>query len=75
MEQMIKSVLKSHGELNSNLGSSAARSIIAKEIIEKMHDERQNFYEGLSTFKTFGKGWTRRNQETKEASLQILQNA
>ena len=46
-----------------------------KEIIEKMHDERQNFYEGLSTFKTFGKGWTRRNQETKEASLQILQNA
>ena len=26
---------------------------------------RQEFYEGLSTFDTFGRGWTRRNQETE----------
>ena len=26
---------------------------------------RQKFYESLSTFDTFGKGWTRRNQETE----------
>ena len=26
---------------------------------------RQEFYEGLSTFDTFGRGWTRRNEETE----------
>ena len=38
------------------------------ELIDKLHDSRQKFYEGLSHFKTFGKGWTRRNQETREQS-------
>ena len=39
------------------------------ELIEKMFDVRQSFYEGLSTFDTFGRGWTRRNKETLEQSL------
>ena len=26
---------------------------------------RQEFYESLSTFDTFGRGWTRRNEETE----------
>ncbi len=43
-----------------------------KELIEKMHDKRQGFYEGLKTFDTFGKGWTRRNKETKESALELL---
>ncbi len=43
-----------------------------KEIVEKMYNERQGFYEGLKTFDTFGKGWTRRNKETKEASLDMI---
>jgi len=42
-----------------------------KFIIEKMYDQRQSFYEGLKTFETFGRGWTRRNQETKEAALEM----
>jgi len=37
-----------------------------------MYNERQGFYEGLKTFDTFGKGWTRRNKETKEASLDMI---
>ena len=32
-------------------------------------DIRQNFYESLSTFDTFGRGWTRRNQETEMEAL------
>ena len=32
--------------------------------IEEYTKVRQNFYESLKTFDTFGKGWTRRNQET-----------
>jgi len=42
-----------------------------KIIIEKMYDQRQSFYENLKTFKTFGRGWTRRNEETKETALEM----
>jgi lysozyme family protein len=34
-------------------------------------DERQSYYEQLSTFDTFGKGWTRRVQETTEFALEM----
>jgi len=43
-----------------------------RELIEKMHDKRQGFYGGLKTFDSFGKGWTRRNKETKESALELL---
>jgi len=33
---------------------------------------RQDFYESLSTFETFGRGWTRRNSETKEAAINMI---
>ena len=42
-------------------------------MIEEFGKIRQAFYESLSTFKTFGKGWTRRNKETTEASLGMVQ--
>ena len=44
----------------------------AKYMIEKYAELRQQFYSGLKTFKTFGKGWTRRTKETKEQSLEML---
>ena len=40
-------------------------------MIEKFGEIRQNFYESLSTFDTFGKGWTRRNKETTEEALKM----
>ena len=43
------------------------------ELVDKLHDGRQKFYEGLSHFKTFGKGWTRRNQETREQAHTMLE--
>ena len=33
---------------------------------------RHSFYEKLSTFDTFGNGWTRRNDETKEKALEMM---
>jgi len=39
------------------------------ETIEKYQNNRQKYYEKLSTFDTFGKGWTRRNDETYEAAV------
>ena len=44
-----------------------------KYMIEEFGKIRQEFYEGLSTFKTFGKGWSRRNKETTQASLSMIQ--
>ena len=35
----------------------------ADYVLEQMHQHRQTFYESLKTFKTFGRGWTRRNDE------------
>jgi lysozyme family protein len=43
----------------------------AKDLIEGIYAERQRFYEGLNTFDTFGKGWTRRNKETLETALEM----
>lgn len=42
------------------------------EIVEQMHHMRDGFYRSLSTFDTFGRGWTRRNDETKEQALNLL---
>jgi len=43
-----------------------------KFLIENMYDQRQSFYEKLNTFETFGRGWTRRNKETKEKALEMI---
>ena len=42
------------------------------EVLEKMHDKRQGFYEGISGpggFERFGKGWTARNKHELEEAL------
>jgi lysozyme family protein len=44
----------------------------AEDLIRQLHDMRQKFYESLSTFDTFGKGWTRRNNETLEQALEMV---
>tara|TARA_R100001460_G_scaffold47623_1_gene85443 strand:- start:131 stop:649 length:519 start_codon:yes stop_codon:yes gene_type:complete len=41
------------------------------KIIQYLYEQRQKFYEGLKHFKTFGKGWTRRNQETLKAAMEM----
>ena len=58
------------------IGPKTLAAIANKEpdkIIEYVHDIRQKFYERLKTFKTFGRGWTRRNTETLKAALEMSQ--
>ena len=43
------------------------------EIIEQMRHMRDGFYRDLSTFDTFGRGWLRRNDETKEHALGLIE--
>jgi len=40
-------------------------------MIQYLYEQRQKFYERLKTFDTFGKGWTRRNQETLKAAMEM----
>jgi lysozyme family protein len=40
--------------------------------IKRYQGGRQAYYESLSTFATFGRGWTRRVQETTELALSLI---
>ena len=42
-------------------------------MIEQFGKIRQEFYESLKTFDTFGKGWTRRNKETTEKAMKMME--
>ena len=49
----------------------ATHDMKPQDVIVKMHSSRQSFYESLTTFKTFGRGWSRRNDETLEVALEM----
>ena len=40
--------------------------------IEAFQNSRQEYYESLSTFETFGRGWTRRVEEVTETALGMI---
>jgi len=42
------------------------------ESVKKYQEMRQKYYERLPTFATFGKGWTRRVEETTKLALDII---
>ena len=41
------------------------------DIIEQYAAQREAFYRRLKTFDTFGRGWLRRNEETRIAALKM----
>jgi len=43
-----------------------------QDAIEEYQGNRQTYYENLKTFSTFGKGWTRRVDETLELALDFI---
>ncbi len=43
-----------------------------EDIIRNMHSSRDTFYRSLKLFDRYGRGWTRRNDETLQAALQML---
>lgn len=49
----------------------AVADVDPDRIIEAVYHTRQRFYERLSTFETFGNGWTRRNKKTLQAALEM----
>ena len=55
------------GALQSAIGEDVR--IQTREMIEKYQNERHNYYQSLSTFETFGRGWTRRVDEVTEKAI------
>ena len=45
-----------------------------QDVIEGFSNRKTSFYESLSTFATFGKGWLRRVEDVKFAALKMIQN-
>ena len=58
------------GALQSMIGEDPKAGV--HEAIEKYQSMRQEYYESLSTFSTFGKGWTRRVEETTKMALDLI---
>ena len=42
-----------------------------EDIVQALADVREQFYRGLRTFDTFGRGWLRRNEETLHIALEM----
>ena len=45
---------------------------VVSTTIDQYQSERQNYYESLSTFETFGRGWTRRVNEVTEKAKEWI---
>ena len=51
---------------------AAVKAMDPIELISKYADKRLQFWQGLTTFATFGRGWTRRGNEVKDAALAMV---
>ena len=60
-----------------NVTIAAARSANGKEVIQRLCGSRLSFVQGLGTFGTFGKGWSRRiaNVEAKAVAMFLTAGA
>ena len=50
---------------------AAIATLETDTLIKDIYERIQRFYESLSTFKVFGKGWTKQNGHTEKQSLQL----
>ena len=42
------------------------------QVVEAISQKREDFYRALRTFDTFGRGWLRRNDETRDEALRLI---
>jgi len=73
LQRMIGSA--ADGAIGPNTLYKVKEYVGAEGLAPTIHDyqtARQKYYESLSTFETFGRGWTRRVDETTEAALEMI---
>ena len=47
-------------------------NVSGEDLVNQLCDKRLAFWQSLSTFDTFGKGWTRRGNEVKDEALKMV---
>ena len=57
------------------ISETAINNLEASAAIEEIYDMRQQFFERLDTFDTFGRCLTSRNKQVKEEALEMLQHS
>lgn len=51
---------------------AAVKALDPVELIHKYTEKRIQFWQGLSTFETFGKGWVARGERVQKAALEMV---
>ena len=47
-------------------------NVSSEDLVNKLCDKRLDFWKSLSTFDTFGKGWTNRGNHVREEALKMV---
>ena len=61
------------GIIGSRTVAAAYRQENQAVVIEAISQKREDFYRALRTFDTFGRGWLRRNDETRDEALRMIE--
>ena len=61
------------GIIGSRTVAAAYRQENQAVVIEAISQKREDFYRSLGTFDTFGRGWLRRNDETRDEALRMIE--
>ena len=70
-----KALQRAVGALEDGIIGPQTLALVKQEnridIIDEIAEYREDFYRSLSTFDTFGRGWIRRNEETKDQAVKM----
>jgi len=70
-----KALQRAVGALEDGIIGPQTLALVKQEnridIIDEIAEYREDFYRSLGTFDTFGRGWLRRNEETKDQAVKM----
>ena len=70
-----KALQRAVGALEDGIIGPQTLALVKQEnridIIDEIAEYREDFYRSLGTFDTFGRGWLRRNEETKDQAINM----
>ena len=61
------------GIIGSRTVAATCRQENQAVVVEAISQKREDFYRSLGTFDTFGRGWLRRNDETRDEALRMIE--
>jgi len=61
------------GIIGSRTVAATCRQENQTVVVEAISQKREDFYRSLGTFDTFGRGWLRRNDETRDEALRMIE--